>query len=504
MERDSSGASRQSRWKTITLYVGLGAYGASFFLPAVGFWRGWECAVLSLLFSLSKDDKVSPLALFGGILNFLLIAYLLLRIAKKGATLRAFLTVESLFCVAMSRFALQHMEMDLNIGYYMWTTAILLILLPDIPSVFTIPSARWLATAALPVVLWVGTPTAISLTMHPASERDDFFYVVAWNLKEPVVCGKIDPRAIGRKDQRTGSDLTYLQSDCYRNLAALLNFPQFCANVKSAGVDRLADSVVARRECRNQRFNPGIVLPLSGESFVRTMRSLGYGDEYLADWIYEGNPGNTIYELHSRLLRDPLFVEAVRKAPTSGESFSPGHLRPALPLEYVYELTGVQKKDWTYCRHISPAATYLFGSHPEPSYSLRFACEFEVALHARDTPLCRELAQGSRSPLVNRPFSARQCMESLEAIRAAESQNWEAPLVRYAEEVVPAREEYLEALKELGYARGLTWAQLVKPTGEQYWDYLWYVATANAYQYPENIKRGAARDEFLSRVLATK
>ena len=76
--------------------------------------------------------------------------------------------------------------------------------------------------------------------------------------------------------------------------------------------------------------------------------------------------------------------------------------------------------------------------------------------------------------------------------------------MRYAEEVVPTREEYLEALNELGYARGVTWAQLIKPTEEQYWDYLSYVATPNAYVYPENIKRAAARDEFLSHVLTMK
>jgi len=197
--------------------------------------------------------------------------------------------------MAMSRLALHHMEMHLNLGYYMWTTAILLILLPDIPSVFTIPSARWFATAALALLIWVGTPTAISLTMRPATARDNFLYFVASDLQEPVVCGKIDPRAIGWEHQRGSSDYTYMQSDCYRSLAVMLNSPQLCANIKSAGIDRLVGSVIAKSQCRDQKNPSDTPAPPDTQSFVRAMKSLGYDDEYLRKWICKDSPGVNVY-----------------------------------------------------------------------------------------------------------------------------------------------------------------------------------------------------------------
>ncbi len=408
--------------------------------------------------------------------------------------------------MAMSRIALQQMEMDLHIGYYMWTAGILILLLPDIPSMFTIPSARWFATAALAVVIWVGTPTAISLTMHPASERDDFFYVVAWNFKEPSVCGKISPRAIGRDDQRGSSELTYMQSDCYRNLAAMLNTPQLCANVKSAGTDRLVGSVIAKIRCRNQRNTWGTALPQDGQSFVRTMKSLGYDDQYLGEWHYKRAPSGAIYEVHEKLLQDPLFVAALRNAPSLDESYSPEHLRPALPLEYVYELTAVHERDWKYCRRISPNATYLSWGHPGPLYSLRFACEFKTGLEIRDTSLCGELAQASKSRLVNRPFSAEQCMQGVRSLVAPEVHEREQPLTKYQEEVFPTREELQEALRELNYPGGLNWAQLFIPIDDQYWDFFWYLAPKD-YQtmsYASMQEQASMRRDFLARVLAMK
>ncbi|MFI5097837.1 MAG: hypothetical protein ACHQT6_07675 [Candidatus Acidiferrales bacterium] len=200
--------------------------------------------------------------------------------------------------MTMSRLALHNMETHLNIGYYMWTTAILLILIPDIPSVFTIPSVRWFATAALALVIWVGTPTAISLTMRPATDSDNFLYFVAWDLQEPVVCGKIEPRAIGWEHQRGSSNYTYLQSDCYRNLSVVLNSRQLCANIKSAGIDRLVGSVIAKSQCQGQKNASDTPVPPDTRSFVRAMRSLGYDDEYLRKWVCESSPGVNVYKVN--------------------------------------------------------------------------------------------------------------------------------------------------------------------------------------------------------------
>ena len=70
-------------------------------------------------------------------------------------------------------------------------------------------------------------PILIALTMRPASDKDDFLYVVAWTLKEHALGGRIDVRAIGHSDQsvsRSSRNVTYMQSDCYRNLAPMIVF----------------------------------------------------------------------------------------------------------------------------------------------------------------------------------------------------------------------------------------------------------------------------------------
>jgi hypothetical protein len=117
------------------------------------------------------------------------------------------------------------MDAKVHVGHYFWIAGILLMLSPVIGDIPRLPAAKWLGVVGLIVITWLGIPRAISLIMHPATARDDFFYVVAWNFREPAICQKIDPSAIGRDDQREDHELTYMRSDCYRNIAAMLNAP---------------------------------------------------------------------------------------------------------------------------------------------------------------------------------------------------------------------------------------------------------------------------------------
>src|SRR5258708_31801218 len=119
--------------------------------------------------------------------------------------------------LAIHRMSAAGMDMDLKVGHFLWIAGIVLILLPTLPLAFAIPFIRWLAAAATFVIALLTVPLLIALTMHPASEKDDFLYVVAWTLKEPTICARIDARAIGRSDQSVSRYLTYMQSDCYRN-----------------------------------------------------------------------------------------------------------------------------------------------------------------------------------------------------------------------------------------------------------------------------------------------
>ncbi len=131
--------------------------------------------------------------------------------------------------------------------------------------------------------------------MHAPTERDDFYYVVAWNFHEPSVCRKIDPHAIGREDQRDDHGLTYMQSDCFRNLAAMLRAPSLCDNIRSAGIDRVVGSLIAKWNCRRQRYTWGTASPADGQSFVKMMQAVGYSEERLSGLINQRDPGNSIH-----------------------------------------------------------------------------------------------------------------------------------------------------------------------------------------------------------------
>ena len=133
-------------------------------------------------------------------------------------------------------------------------------------------------------------------------------------------------------------------------------------------------------------------------------------------------------------------------------------------------------------------------------------CElFKTGLEIRDTSLCGELAQASKSRLVNRPFS-RGAMHarSTDSSWLLEVHEREQPLTKYQEEVFPTREELQEALRELNYPGGLNWAQLFIPIDDQYWDFFWYLAPKD-YQtmsYASMQEQASMRRDFLARVLA--
>jgi len=189
-------------WKRLTLYLGFSIYLLSFFLPAVGPFKGWECAFLALL-SIKHDEKVSSLAFFGGLLNPLMIVYLTLHVAGVARRLGTYLAVALLFCLPMTWFAIAlmtnaGMSMELRVGHYLWVAGILLVLVPDLAAILQYPEAKIVTALSLAVAAMMSVPHLIALTRHPPSAKDDFFYVVAWNLREPSICGRIDPRAIGR------------------------------------------------------------------------------------------------------------------------------------------------------------------------------------------------------------------------------------------------------------------------------------------------------------------
>ena len=381
------------------------------------------------------------------------------------------------------------MYMDLKVGHFLWIAGILFIVLPNLRLPFAFPFTRWLAAAAAVVIAFSTVPLLIGHTMHPASEKDDFLYVVAWTLKEPALCGRIDARAIGRPDQSDSTDFTYMQSDCYRNVAAMLHTPQLCDQVKSAGADRLIGSLVAKFECRRQKYTMGSAMPGSGPDFVGAMQSFGFTDEYLAQVNYESRPDIYLLPIFNKLKADPAFLPRLRASATYEEASAPENKRDAHALEFLDEMVAIQWDLPFFCRKISrnAQARSLNGF----SGSLRAACYSHIAFNLRDESLCRKLPSASNFQQEQQAEFLEGCIKYVVFLRSPSAQQWG----RSGPEHFPRWAEFQESMQELGYSAANDWLRLPRPTPEEYENYLWELA------WPEH---RPARNDFVRRILATR
>lgn len=237
----------------------------SFFLPSVGDLPGFECALWALFVWNFHDDQVSSLAIFGGCINLEILLLFCLSALNRGQRFRSLLIVVILFSIPMTWIALYRMNharmiLSLDRGHFFWIAGILLIVLPEIPSAFRFVLTRWLAMIACAVIAVMSFPILVGLTMRPPSEVDDVHYDLAWANRDPAECEQIDPDVVGRPDQRSSEGFTYMQSDCYRNVGVMLHMPQLCDRVKSGSLDRLVGSVIAKSECRNQKYTIGTAM----------------------------------------------------------------------------------------------------------------------------------------------------------------------------------------------------------------------------------------------------
>lgn len=483
--------SSDSVLSTVALYLGLSLFLASFFLPAVGNLAGFDCAWFAMI-SWKPDEQISRLALFGGWLNLQVLLLFFLSRLRMALRLRALLTVTILFSIPMTWFAIHRMgearmDMDLKIGHFLWIFGILLIVFPNLPSAYSIQFGRWLGAAAAAIVALMSVPLLIARTMHHPSDMDDFYYVVAWTFGEPAVCAKIDGNAIGREDQRDSTDLTYMQSDCYRNVAAMVHAPQLCKNVKSAGADRLVGSLVAKYNCRRQKYTVGSALPGTGPNFVGAMRSVGFGDDELAEFMYQNRPDIYLDPILKTLRTDPAFLLRLRASTSYDERYTPENKRDAHALEFLDEMVGIQWDIVSLCQKISlnAQARDLNGY----SGSLRSACYSYIAFNRRDGSLCRELPSASNLLQANQGAFREGCMKHVAFLRnPAANLQWG----RYGPGYFPTWGKFREAIQDVGFPATTPWLQLPRPTSEQYAYHLSYLA------WPEH---RSAREEFVRRVL---
>jgi len=248
--------------------VGLCLFLVSFFLPALGDMGGFQAAFFGIVFvrPWQPDDKLVPLAAFGAWLNPEVLLLFSLSVFQRCPRVRALLVVTILFSIPMTWIALRRMDhggvavYPLGPGHFLWIAGILLIVFAESPA-FRFSPARWLTGGLGIVTAAMSVPILIGFTMRAPREADDFHYDQAWDTQNAAECLLIDAHAVGRPDQRDSSDFTYMQSDCYRNVAAMRHDPQLCDHVKSGSLDRLIGSVVAKSKCRKQKYTIGSAFP---------------------------------------------------------------------------------------------------------------------------------------------------------------------------------------------------------------------------------------------------
>lgn len=118
------------RLPTTFFYVGLTLYAFSFLLPAIkdsgGLHPGWTCAWLALLACSVKE--VNGLAFFGGLINPVALAYIVLRILDRAPEARFLLVLAVLTFIPITWLSLITMHLGIWIGHIAWIAGLLLII----------------------------------------------------------------------------------------------------------------------------------------------------------------------------------------------------------------------------------------------------------------------------------------------------------------------------------------------------------------------------------------
>jgi hypothetical protein len=285
------------------------------------------------------------------------------------------------------------------------------------------------------------------------------------NLKQPAVCEKINPNVIGHPGQRDSIDFTYMQSDCYRNLAAMLRFPQLCSHVKSAGTDRLISSRTSKASCRNHQYMIGTSMSGTPPNLIGVMRSLGIGDERLAEWLYEERPSDYLDPVLEALRTDPAFLSRLSTSPNYDEPFSLGKRRDAHPLEFLGDMIAVRWDIPSLCKKISPnAQAREFNGY----FGLRNACFFGIASNRKDESLCKDLGPTLGTLKPDQGVAYQACVKNVRILRDPRTHlQW----FRYWGSYFPTWSQLQESMQQLGYPTSTPWLQLPRPAPEQYENY---------------------------------
>jgi hypothetical protein len=472
--------------KPVTFYLGLTLYASSFFLPAVNLngvhVPGWECAWMAF-YGLWLREHVSILAVFGGLINPIAIAYAVLRIRDRASQVRKVLALAGVAFIPITWLSLSEMELGVMVGHVLWITGLFLIFFPARTLWPAIHDARWLAVPPLLVLVWWGLREATTSPLQPLTDRDLFVYQVALEFKEPGLCQKIPPYAEGKgSGDQPGYQISYLQSDCYFELASALHDTALCDNVRPVSKGMRDGSKYAPKWCRvGQRFNSvGIVDP---HTISTWMQALGYSDSEIYQFNYRKGYNSYIHEAYDGLRKGSHFAEKVAAGPSFNEPRATASARPPNDLEYLYAMFAVDANDATLCGKVSPNARRP--RFNQQMISLQVECYHDLAKNTRDPGLCRNVPASSYSPSGRDYDQSREtCLRDVEIVRRDPTSK-----AYWSPGLPPTFDSFKKALEDIGYK-----VDLPRLTYSDYEDFLQYLESHDS----------AVRAEFLRRVAALK
>jgi hypothetical protein len=298
-----------------------------------------------------------------------------------------------------------------------------------------------------------------ALVLHPPSERDQFFNLVAVDFNQPALCGRIDSRA----------------------------------DASSGGWGSPYEIHTLRSACRSHLNLPSNAIysevPLWMPAFAEQVRALEYTDADVVQAAYDENAETTpTHAVYHDLMNDHVFRSRVRSATGYGEPRDPGRLRPARPVEYLYQMVAVDASEAELCSKVSPNA--MFRESNGATALLQSRCYLSIAFTTRDLQFCDPLPAAGSFPHINENYDSRErCRETVTIYRRPDFTGG----LTYGPTPFPHAADFPAILREIGYTEDAP--PIPQPTGEDYWEFV-----------SRLIYRGSPGDraEFLRRVAALK
>jgi hypothetical protein len=299
-----------------------------------------------------------------------------------------------------------------------------------IRTILALALAGGLSLGCSPRAIILGPISSTFLRMP--SDRDEFFHIVAVNFQQPALCDRINTHADGSTG---GWDSPYR-------------------------IRRL------RSVCRDDVKEKTITVPHPPMPwFAAQVRAVGYSDADVVQAAWDENPQLTpTYDRYKELLANEVFRSRVRAARSYDEPRDPGRLRPARPVEFLYQMVAIDRPEADLCSKVSPNATFREGG---ATALLQVRCHLHIAFNTRDLGLCEALPANGSFPNTNERYESREpCRETVAIYRRPDFKSG----LRYGPTLFPRAADLPASLSEIGYQEG----ELVPlaPAAKEYWEFV--------------------------------